>query len=78
MAITTNVAARTDRPGRGIPAMLAAKLTPFAGILVFLAVWQAAVAVLKVPAYLLPPPTEIFRTFFSELPRILHHGWFTT
>jgi NitT/TauT family transport system permease protein len=78
MAMTANVAARTDRPGRGIAAMLAAKLTPFAGILVFLAVWQAAVAILKVPAYLLPPPTEIFRTFFSELPRILHHGWFTT
>lgn len=78
MAMTTNVAARTDRPGRGIVAALSAKLTPFVGILVFLAVWQAAVAALKVPAYLLPPPTEIFRTFFSELPRILHHGWFTT
>lgn len=78
MAMTANVAARTDRPGRGIVAALSAKLTPFVGILVFLAVWQAAVAILKAPAYLLPPPTEIFRTFFSELPRILHHGWFTT
>jgi NitT/TauT family transport system permease protein len=78
MAITTNVATPTDRPGRGIAAFLAAKVTPFVGILVFLAVWQAAVAILKVPAYLLPAPTEIFRTFFSELPRLLHHGWFTT
>jgi NitT/TauT family transport system permease protein len=78
MAITTNVATRNDRPGRGLVAALTAKLTPFVGILVFLAVWQAAVAILKVPAYLLPPPTEIFRTFLSELPRILHHGWFTT
>jgi NitT/TauT family transport system permease protein len=78
MAITTNVATRTDRPGRGILAALTAKRTPFVGVLVFLPVWPAPVAVLKVPAYLLPPPTEIFRTFFSELPRILHHGWFTT
>ncbi len=78
MAITTNVATRPDRPGRGIAAALTAKLTPFVGILVFLALWQAAVAILKVPAYLLPAPTQIFRTFFDELPRILHHGWFTT
>ncbi len=48
------------------------------GILVFLAIWQAAVAIFKAPAYLLPAPTEIFRTFFDELPRLLHHGWFTT
>jgi NitT/TauT family transport system permease protein len=78
MAVTTNVASSPDRPGRGIVAWLTAKLTPFVGILVFLAVWQAAVAILKAPAYLLPPPTEIFRAFFSELPKLLHHGWITT
>jgi NitT/TauT family transport system permease protein len=78
MAITTNVATPTGRPGRGIAAFLAAKLTPFVGILVFLAVWQAAVAIFKAPAYLVPAPTEIFRAFFSELPKLLHHGWITT
>jgi NitT/TauT family transport system permease protein len=78
MAVTTNVASSPDRPGRGIVAWLTAKLTPFVGILVFLAVWQAAVAILKAPAYLVPAPTEIFRAFFSELPKLLHHGWITT
>lgn len=78
MAITTNVATPTGRPGRGIAAFLAAKITPFVGILVFLAVWQAAVAIFKAPAYLVPAPTEIFRAFFSELPKLLHHGWITT
>jgi NitT/TauT family transport system permease protein len=78
MAVTTNVATSPDRPGRGIVAWLTAKLTPFVGILVFLAVWQAAVAIFKAPAYLVPAPTEIFRAFFSELPKLLHHGWFTT
>jgi len=78
MAITTSVATRPNRPGRGIAAWLTAKVTPFVGILVFLAAWQAVVAIFKAPAYLLPAPTQIFRTFYDELPRILHHGWFTT
>jgi len=53
------------------------KLTPLAGILAFLAIWEVAVAVLKVPAYLLPPPTEIIRVFVNEFPRIAFHGWVT-
>jgi ABC-type nitrate/sulfonate/bicarbonate transport system permease component len=48
---------------------------PFAGILVFLALWQAGVAWYRVPAYLLPAPTQIFRTLVNELPRLLHHSW---
>jgi NitT/TauT family transport system permease protein len=53
-------------------------LTPVAGILVFLAVWQAGVMFSKVPAYLLPAPTGIAQTFIDEFPRLLHHGWYTT
>src|SRR5262249_58918032 len=53
-------------------------LTPVAGILVFLAIWQAGVMYAKVPAYLLPAPTEIAQTFIDEFPRLLRHGWFTT
>jgi NitT/TauT family transport system permease protein len=53
------------------------KLAPFAGILVFLAVWQAAVVLYKVPPYLLPAPTKIFQTFINELPKLLHHSWVT-
>ena len=58
-------------------AKLIAKLTPFAGILVFLAIWEAAVAVLKVPAYLLPPPTEIVRVFINDFAKLAFHGWVT-
>jgi len=53
-------------------------LTPIAGVLVFLAAWQIGVMVYKVPAYLLPAPTEIAQTFVNEFPRLLQHGWVTT
>jgi NitT/TauT family transport system permease protein len=53
-------------------------LTSVAGILVFLAIWQAGVMLSGVPAYLLPAPTEIAQTFIDEFPRLLRHGWVTT
>jgi NitT/TauT family transport system permease protein len=53
-------------------------LTPIAGILVFLVIWQLGVVISKAPAYLLPAPTEIARTFIDEFPRLLRHGWVTT
>src|SRR3979490_2872549 len=52
-------------------------LTPFVGILVFLAVWEASVALYKPPAYLLPAPSIIFDTFIREFPRLAFHGWVT-
>ncbi len=54
------------------------RLTPAAGILAFLAIWQAGVVFYNVPSYLLPAPTEIARTFVDELPKLLRHGWVTT
>lgn len=53
-------------------------ITPFVGILVFLAVWEAGVALYKPPAYLLPAPSIIFDTFIREFPRLAFHGWVTT
>src|SRR3712207_4628806 len=58
-------------------AKLISRLTPLAGVLVFLVVWEVGVAVFKAPAYLLPPPTEIIRVFFAEFGRIAFHGWVT-
>src|SRR2546422_4002859 len=52
-------------------------ITPFVGILVFLAVWEAGVALYRMPAYLLPAPSVIFETFVTELPRLAYHGWVT-
>lgn len=54
------------------------KLAPFAGIFVFLAVWEAGVRLLKVPSYLMPPPTSVVMVFIDEFPKLLHHGWVTT
>src|SRR5438309_11992461 len=66
-----------DRTGR-VGVKLLRMLTPVAGILVFLAIWQAGVMLSRVPAYLLAAPTEIARTFIDEFPRLFRHGWGTT
>jgi NitT/TauT family transport system permease protein len=57
---------------------MAGKLIPLAGILLFLAVWEVGVRVLKVPSYLMPPPSAVFLVFVSEFPKLLQHGWVTT
>lgn len=54
------------------------RLTPLAGVLLFLVIWEVGVMVYKMPAYLLPPPTDIARTFVDEFPKLVWHGWFTT
>jgi NitT/TauT family transport system permease protein len=54
------------------------KLIPLAGILVFLAIWEAGVRLLNVPAYLMPPPTAVARVFVNEFSRLAYHGWVTT
>src|SRR5215469_1567757 len=68
---------QTDRSGR-IGIKLMRLVTPVAGVLVFLAVWQAGVMLSRVPAYLLPAPTEIAQTLIDEFPRLWRHGWVTT
>ncbi len=54
------------------------RLAPVIGVLAFLLVWEAATRLLRVPLYLLPPPSEIFRVFYANLSKILMHGWVTT
>ncbi len=54
------------------------RLVPLAGVLAFLLVWEIATRALKVPIYLLPPPSEIFRVFIMNLSKLLFHGWVTT
>lgn len=73
---TVSEADAPDRPSAG--AAFLKRLTPVAGVLVFLAIWQVGVMVYQVPAYLLPAPTVIARTFVDEFPRLLYHGWITT
>jgi NitT/TauT family transport system permease protein len=71
-------ASQTDAIARAGGRRFMRMLTPIAGILVFLVIWQLGVVVSKAPAYLLPAPTEIARTFIDEFPRLLRHGWVTT
>jgi NitT/TauT family transport system permease protein len=75
--VTAVAANKPDRTDRRLVAALGRKLAPLAGIVVFLAVWQAGVKLLKVPAYLLPAPIDIIAMFFGELPKLASHGWVT-
>ena len=45
-------------------------------ISVFLA-WELGVAALKVPAFILPPPSEIVRGIFAAGPLLAEHTWIT-
>src|SRR5712691_2596815 len=63
----------TDRNAR-VVVKLMKWLTPIAGVLLFLAIWQAGVMISKVPAYLLPAPTEISLTCIDEFPRLFRYG----
>ena len=71
-------ATQTDTTARAGGVRLMRVLTPIAGVLVFLVIWQLGVVVSKAPAYLLPTPIEIAKTFIDEFPRLLRHGWVTT
>src|ERR1044072_2070901 len=75
MTTTIAEADATDRPNAG--AALLRRLTPLAGVFVFLAIWQIGVVVYQVPAYLLPAPTVVARTFIDEFPRLMFYAWIT-
>lgn len=50
---------------------------PVIGILGFLAIWEIAVIFFKLPAYLLPRPTEIVRTLIEEWDQLQSNGLVT-
>jgi len=76
--MTADSSKNPNGENKGVGRWLLKKLIPLAGILVFLAIWQAGVMIYKMPAYLLPAPTEIIQTFIDEFPKLLRHGWITT
>jgi NitT/TauT family transport system permease protein len=51
---------------------------PLVGVVAFLLAWEIGTRLFRVPTYLLPPPSEIFRVFYQELSRLLMHSWVTT
>jgi NitT/TauT family transport system permease protein len=50
---------------------------PFVGIFGFLVIWELLVILFKVPAYLLPKPTDIFLTIVDDMKSLTNHGWVT-
>src|SRR5260370_5443495 len=69
------------KPGTGAAGAAATgilrKLTPLAGVVCFLLVWQIFVVAWGVPAYLLPSPSAIGHAFINQLPLLLSNGWIT-
>ena len=60
------------------PQYIAGRGTTDPAFRVFLTIWQVGVMLYKMPAYLLPAPTDIAHTFIDEFPKLLRHGWVTT
>jgi NitT/TauT family transport system permease protein len=54
------------------------RITPFIGVFAFLLAWEVIVRILKVPLYLLPPPSDVVVTFIDNFEKLLFHGWITT
>lgn len=50
---------------------------PYLGILVLLGVWEIAVRIMELPAYLLPTPSEIVLEMIDKFDDILEHSWVT-
>jgi len=56
---------------------LAVRLAPWIATLALFAVWEAAVDILKIPAFFLPPPTAVFKAIVDYWPAIYKHSLFT-
>ena len=52
---------------------IAATVWPIMLLLIAAALWEWAVRIFKIPAYLLPPPTEIFKTAWLKCDLLLGH-----
>ncbi len=53
------------------------KALPYIGILLLLAIWEVSVRILKLPSYLLPPPSEIAQVIVQKFPLLMEHSWVT-
>lgn len=67
--------AQTERDRR---ARISGILSPILVLLAALMLWEVGVRVFKVPAYILPPPSQIAAVIQEKLPLLLKHGWVST
>ena len=56
---------------------LSVRLAPWIATVVLFLVWEAAVRVLKIPEFFLPPPTAVFKAIVDYWPAIYKHSLFT-
>jgi NitT/TauT family transport system permease protein len=56
---------------------LAVRLAPWIATLALFAVWEAAVRLLNIPAFFLPPPSAVFQAIVDYWPAIYRHSLFT-
>ena len=49
----------------------------FFKVLIFLALWQAAVMITRVPGYILPSPVAVFSTLVVNIRLILENAFLT-
>jgi NitT/TauT family transport system permease protein len=76
-AVSSVVGSPPERKQASVFVVIGRRLTPFVGVAAFLVIWEIGVFVFRAPAYLLPPPSAIFRMIVDEFPRLLEHGWVT-
>lgn len=53
------------------------RVLPTGALILFFLIWEVATRAWEVPAYLLPPPTEIVREMYLNFAKILDHSWIT-
>jgi len=74
----TPPAAAADEEQQDTRSVWITRITPFVGVFAFLLAWEVIVRILKVPLYLLPPPSDVVVTFIDNFEKLLFHGWITT
>ena len=58
--------------------LLSPALRPFLLILMLLVLWDLAIRLFRIPAYLIPPPLQVVQQLVAEWPRLLSESWKTT
>jgi NitT/TauT family transport system permease protein len=56
---------------------LSVRLAPWIATILLFVVWEAAVHILRIPAFFLPPPTAVFKAIVDYWPAIYKHSLFT-
>ena len=59
-------------------ARIAGILYPALVVIATLVLWESATHLIAIPAYILPPPSQIAAVMYEKLPLLLRHGWVST